>query len=80
MSELTLPEEAVKSVYFAGIYAGVASVRRPEGLWTPDLDRNPDLDTLFTATEQAILYGAIRDILAGRVPSPFASSAGPVTG
>jgi hypothetical protein len=79
MPELTLTEDAVKSVYFAGLYAGAASVRRPEGLWTPELDRSPDLDTLFTATEQAILFGAIRDILAGRVPSPFASSAGPVT-
>lgn len=80
MSELTVPEDPMQTVYFLGLRAGARVVCEAAGShdgWdSAATARNVDaeLDAILSRDQQTMLYGAIRDILAGRAPSPFASS------
>jgi len=83
MSEFTLSHDPMSTLYFVALQAGTRLVHEIASVhgWDAVQSAGPgeDLDRILSTVQQEHLYGAIRDILAGRVPSPFASSAGPVT-
>lgn len=69
MSESISPEDPMSAAFRLGFQAGARAVREAVS-W--DTAQAAGLD----ADLNAVFYGAIRDILGGLAPSPFASSAG----
>lgn len=80
MTEFTPPEDPMSAILRLAFQAGTRAVCEAASLygWDAVQAANPGagLEGDLSANEQAILFGAIQQVLAGRVPSPFASNAG----
>lgn len=77
MSEFTLTKDSPEAVFLLGFEAGAHTLRQAADLYGWDRARATDaggvIAELMTEDQKAQLYGLIRDIVGGRVPSPFAT-------